>query len=185
MSRENPSAARSKRWIQESLIAMMRETPYDQIKISEICKRADLTRPTFYQHFKSKEEALLQYLDTLFDAFSDSIGSCKIQSIYELAYRFFMFWEIHYEFIDILEENGILSLLNKRFPIYLNEIIRMLAVAPKEMPAQAQDYVNTFISGGLVSMLKLWISHKRNVSAEALADYLEKSLSFHIAYING
>jgi len=176
--RENPSARRSKRWIQEALLTVMAEKPYSDITISEICKQADLTRPTFYQHFKSKEEVLLQYLDTLFQEFFVYMNEHGIKTIYELAFRFFSFWEAHYDFISLLEANGILDLLNMRFPQYLGRLVCLIDFAPKSISAQERNYSHSFLSGGLVSMLKVWGAANCTPDARTLAVYVDNLLKY-------
>ena len=54
----NPTALQSQQWLTESLIALMEEKPFAQISVQELCRRADLSRQTFYNFFSSKEEIL-------------------------------------------------------------------------------------------------------------------------------
>ena len=54
----NPSALQSQQWIVDSLISLMEVKPYQQITIMDICKRADLSRQTFYNVFSQKEDVL-------------------------------------------------------------------------------------------------------------------------------
>ena len=56
--KENASAARSKRWFKSALLELMKEKPYQEIHIREICQRADLTRPNLLSYFQTKEEVL-------------------------------------------------------------------------------------------------------------------------------
>ena len=51
----NPTALQSQRWIADSLTGLMLEKSYARITIQDICKRADLSRQTFYNFFNSKE----------------------------------------------------------------------------------------------------------------------------------
>ena len=47
----NPTAIKSQRWLTETLLELMEEMPYDDISIMDICKKADLSRQTFYNYF--------------------------------------------------------------------------------------------------------------------------------------
>ena len=58
----NPTALQSQQWLTDSLIALMEEKPFAQISVQELCRRADLSRQTFYNFFSSKEEILHRYL---------------------------------------------------------------------------------------------------------------------------
>lgn len=44
----NVTAIQSQRWLGEALIDLMKEKAYSAITIADICKRADLSRQTFY-----------------------------------------------------------------------------------------------------------------------------------------
>ena len=46
----------TKMWIAEKMRELMKQKSIDKIRITEICKAADIERPTFYYHFKDKYE---------------------------------------------------------------------------------------------------------------------------------
>lgn len=55
---EYRSSQRSKLLIRNALVSLMREKPFDKISITDIVKRADINRGTFYAHYKNQEEVL-------------------------------------------------------------------------------------------------------------------------------
>ena len=73
----DPRAERSRAWMRAALLALMREKDYQKITVAEITDRAGLSRPTFYLHYKSKDEVLVDHLITeiahIFDEFSVNI----------------------------------------------------------------------------------------------------------------
>ena len=44
----------TKMWIADKMREIMKHKPIDKIRVTEICKAADIERPTFYYHFKDK-----------------------------------------------------------------------------------------------------------------------------------
>lgn len=170
--KENPSAVRSKQWLQDSILKLMSEKPYSGITISEICKGAGLTRPTFYQHFKNKDEVILAFLDTLFEKFSVYISQFKIITIFDLAFHFFSFWKEHYDFIALLEKNGMIDLLSRRFPLYLDKLFSLIDLERPSVSLEEQAYTNALIRGGLVSVLKMWIVEEHKPDVTILASYV-------------
>ena len=44
----------TKMWIADKMREIMKHKPIDNIRVTEICKAADIERPTFYYHFKDK-----------------------------------------------------------------------------------------------------------------------------------
>ncbi len=39
----------------KALITLIKKKPYNQITVDELCKEADIQRPTFYNHYKDKD----------------------------------------------------------------------------------------------------------------------------------
>ena len=44
----------TKIWIADKMREIMKRKPIDKIRVTEICKAAEIGRPTFYYHFKDK-----------------------------------------------------------------------------------------------------------------------------------
>ncbi len=47
---------RTKRWIADKMKDLMKKKSIDKIRVTEICKAAEIERPTFYYHFRDKYE---------------------------------------------------------------------------------------------------------------------------------
>ena len=55
----NKTALQSQRQIAGAMMALIREKPYAQITISELCKTAGISRQTFYSLFTSRENVVV------------------------------------------------------------------------------------------------------------------------------
>ena len=49
-------AERTKRWMALAMRRLMERSPIDKISVTDICREAEISRPTFYYHFKDKYE---------------------------------------------------------------------------------------------------------------------------------
>lgn len=47
-------AERTKIWIADTMKKIMAKKPIEKIRVTEICREAEIERPTFYYHFKDK-----------------------------------------------------------------------------------------------------------------------------------
>ncbi len=63
----------TKRWIADQMREIMKYKSIDKIRVTEICKAADIERPTFYYHFKDKYELVAWMFCT--DAYGTDITS--------------------------------------------------------------------------------------------------------------
>jgi len=49
--KEYRSAIRSRRLINQAFLELLREKPFEKITVTDIVKRADINRSTFYAHY--------------------------------------------------------------------------------------------------------------------------------------
>lgn len=64
---EYRSSIRSKQMIKEALLSLMIEKPFEKISITDIVKRADINRGTFYAHYANTSEVLKSISITVVD----------------------------------------------------------------------------------------------------------------------
>ena len=63
----------TKLWIADKMRELMKHKSIDKIRVTEICKVADIERPTFYYHFKDKYELVAWMFCT--DAYGTDLTS--------------------------------------------------------------------------------------------------------------
>ncbi len=63
----------TKLWIADQMRELMKYKSIDRIRVTEICKAADIERPTFYYHFKDKYDLVAWMFCT--DAYGTDITS--------------------------------------------------------------------------------------------------------------
>ncbi|MGI6754880.1 MAG: TetR/AcrR family transcriptional regulator [Atopobiaceae bacterium] len=61
----NRNAERSIRLLQEAFVQLLAEKPYDKITVSDITRKADLNRGTFYAHYSSIDDLMNRMMDSL------------------------------------------------------------------------------------------------------------------------
>ena len=60
----NKTALQSQRQIARAMMALIREKPFTQITVSELCRTAGISRQTFYSLFTSRENVMVFTLQT-------------------------------------------------------------------------------------------------------------------------
>lgn len=63
---EYRSSLRSKSLIKRALLELMQEKSFDSISVSDIVRKADINRGTFYAHFKNPHDVLLKIQEDMF-----------------------------------------------------------------------------------------------------------------------
>lgn len=63
--KEDLRIIKTKKSLYEGLLIMMKDKPFDEIKVSDICEKALINRSTFYDHFSDKYELLNSLINDL------------------------------------------------------------------------------------------------------------------------
>ena len=63
-------AARTRDCLGDALIALLRAKPFDDITVQEVLDRAGVSRSTFYEHYRDKNDLFLSDVDEFFAAMS-------------------------------------------------------------------------------------------------------------------
>lgn len=80
---KNRNALRSIRLLEEALTLLIAEKPYDKITVTDITRRADLNRGTFYAHFQSVDQLMDQTMDDLTERLSASLSPLVSRSFFQ------------------------------------------------------------------------------------------------------
>ena len=67
--------------IRETLLELMEEKPFSRVTVTEVCRKAEMNRGTFYLHYLDLEDVL----DDLDDKFEDRLDQIKAE--YKRIYR--------------------------------------------------------------------------------------------------
>ena len=101
-------SARRQRQLEQCLLELMVENPYNSITIGQICQYAGVSRKSFYRYFDSKEGCLHALLDhTVMDGFAYYMPETHVVRFdLSVCTRIFEFWQQQTPLLDVLEKNG-------------------------------------------------------------------------------
>lgn len=164
------SAVRSQHMIREALLSIMQEKHFNDISISEIMKRADLVRRTFYAHFKTKEEVLTSYIDELVSASFVEILNGVQECNGSVALIYFRLWCEHKAFVLLLKKNNQMALL-KSFDAHISSVNQQFnAFSNIGFSKTAEKIAPKFYAGAMWNLLDIWIEEGMNETPEELTD---------------
>ena len=180
MDRKNSGAERSKKCLADALFSLMKTRPFGDISITDIAREADYTRQTFYQHFSTKEDALLYYLDDLFDReYRDSLSAAAYQDGEELlrvvcVKAMQLFWGAHSDLAEVIMDNHLSTLLVEALVRYWSIVFQDASVPiPLDRYSEEEkQLIFRYISGGPFHMFYYWIRTDRQYDEEKLQQLL-------------
>lgn len=166
-------AQRSRRWLYDALLQLMKEKPFRDIQITEIADRAQVARPTFYLHYHSKEELLLSQVDVVFAEFLNELSNTVAEGNYDrLKYSILIFhyWERNAEILQMVIQAGLHEEFRQRLRKYFLLAITQLTAQNGKSKAdeQIREFIIDFESGGAYQILTQWIARGMPYSAEQM-----------------
>lgn len=151
-------ALQSKVWITNALFELMQSHDYSTITISQICRKSDLSRKTFYRHFTSKDDILAKKFLLLLEEFLSMLPCSEPISFLDMSSAYFEFWHKNKELLKLLKESQLLPSIFIQLQAELPNICKRLERTDTEIcHSDALFYANAFALGGLNNMLLNWI----------------------------
>ncbi len=173
---------RTRKWLQDALSALMKEKPFQDIQITEITVRAQVSRPTFYLHFRSKEELLLSYVDTIFEEFRAATAAELARGKNDprkFCVMLFEYWERYADSLERVINADVQDVLLDRLRQYVAIVMADLApfYGRDVADPQTRAFVIDYVAGGAYMLLTGWIIQKIPCTAEKMGN-LFYELSF-------
>lgn len=164
-SGKNPTALKSQEMYMDALFDLMKERPFSKISIQELCKRADLSRQTFYLLFATKENVIDLKFQRVFEKYAAMIVSEPEISTGKVVAWFVQFLENEYPFIKLLVDNQLTAIMVEHFRQYLGEIDRLLEARERPM----QKYAAAFLAGALAETAAEYVREGQSASPEEMS----------------
>lgn len=88
----NAVAIRTQKAIAEAFLSLIQERAYEKISVTDICRRADVVRKTFYNHFHAKDDVVYYLINNIFHEMESKMDlkNMSVQQILLIAFRFVM-----------------------------------------------------------------------------------------------
>lgn len=151
------------RHITDSMLELLKEKPLQEISISELCSKAQVGRTSFYRNFSSKEDIVIQHIQTLFQEWMPKYKTYPEFPGRELIQDLFSHFEKHRDFYALLNERNLVYLLK-------DIILDLCRFDPNQvLPlAYASSYAGYFLYG----WTEVWFLRGMKDSTEELMSYL-------------
>ena len=166
-------ARRTRKWLQDALIGLMKEKSFEDIQITELTERAQVSRPAFYLHFRSKEELLLSHVDVIFDEFHAEVSREIARGNIDrkrFSIMLFQYWERYAETLRMVIQAENPDILLERLKEYVGVVMKEVAAKMREpaIDPRLREFIVGFVAGGAYMLLTQWISNKTPFSAEQM-----------------
>ena len=163
-----------------ALLELLKEKSYSDISISELCRKAGLSRNTFYKFFSGKD-ALLSYLkediSLGFVTYKQTIVKENWDSQMESFVHYFSFWYQLRDWVDVLVKNDLFE------KIAMPEERELSLLSPRNWDSYLVDtpktleMMQTFLAAGCVWLVKWWSMNGYGKTPAEMAELVVYTLS--------
>ena len=168
--KEEHETALVKNYISTALLLLMEQNDYQSITVTDIAKKAGVSRMTYYRTYSSKEDILIQYFNNIANDFISEIKSNPNITLYQLAVHFFTFFREHGNLIPTLKKANLLELVFQNFVDNLKNFYTNL-LGKQNLSASANYHLH-FSAGGLSFALILWSDSGYKETPEQMAQMI-------------
>ena len=177
---------RSRRQMQEALRELVLEKEYHRISVADIAERAGVARPTFYAHFKTRDDLLLSCFDATFDRFFEGLqefiaeeGGINLQApnyTQKLMARIFELWAEHPDTIRLLLRAGVEGVVMRRFQEYamMTFQMHMSELNRESLPDELLQLLVGCLASVTMSLLHQWLELDRPFPPATMGAIFEK-----------
>ncbi|QHZ47119.1 TetR/AcrR family transcriptional regulator [Bacillus sp. NSP9.1] len=173
---------RTSKCLRDAFIQLLKEKDVHSITIQEIADKADLTRATFYLHYKNKHDFILQSMEGMLNELIEQVK--PVPSTADRLHpppsflRLFEFIHKHAEYFEVmLGDRGLpqfrsrlMKIVQKR--IY-EEFISSIAESEKQLVIP-QDLLIDYITSAHIGVISSWLESGMKFSPVYMAKQLTR-----------
>ncbi|MDR0290120.1 MAG: TetR/AcrR family transcriptional regulator [Treponema sp.] len=163
--------------LRDSLAALMKEKSILRISIKDICERADVSRSTFYAHYKDQydllrqiQEETIENFEKFLEKYNNDVSKSGIIRMLEEMLRYIA--DNGESIQSLLSENGDIN-FQKRIFGYTRQkqVLKYLA---GEFDGRTQGYASIFVVNGSIGLIQQWLKNGMDVPVGEMAKLLVK-----------
>lgn len=166
----------TKMFLKESLMELMREKPIDKITPTELCRHANINRNTFYAHYYTTRDLLVEIEEEFSSQIIESLGDkLKIDNTLDLLEKVCRIVYEKKEFCKVLlSDNGDAAFLQNVIKLGREQIIKNWEAMGLQLNEEKTEIVFSFIISGSVAIMRTWAAGDMRVPPYEIADLINR-----------
>lgn len=152
-----------------ALMMLMETKDFEDITITEIAKKAGVSRMTYYRTYSSKEDILIQYFDEMSEKLIHAIKEQPELTPYDIYVAFFTFFKENTSLVENIVKANLLQLVLDHF-IQFSEYLFQNIIKPDIHDMEIKYRIH-YHMGGLLSLTHCWLENGKKESPEEMAAF--------------
>ncbi len=173
MNEQDRRFKRTERALKEAVVGLVIEKGYEAVTIREITDRADIAYATFYRHYKTKDELLLEYLGEVIDSIEQTAhDTASEKPFFQLEGElFFAYVQQNIGLFKAIFES---RKITRYFVTRLSEHIMQVGKMRLEGLPIPPEIVANHMAASALAMVDWWVQHNQPHPIAAMAAHYEK-----------
>ena len=159
---------KTKKNISLALYALLLRKPYDEISVSDICKKADISRVSFYHYYNSKDDIMIHFSDERFADFFDDFSKISSLTFEDLIVELFRFLKKNSRQLAILRYAKKEDILLEQFYSY-GRYIFANSLTTNILKDKDNQFLIPFLVGGVFQVIVRWLDEGLLTPPEEIA----------------
>lgn len=160
---EYRNAIRSRNLIKEAFVELLNEKPIEKITVTDIVRRADINRGTFYAHYVDTKDVLEQIQNEIIEKILQFIGEFKYESLIKdtnlILSKLTKYFEQDLNFYrKLVSGYGSEEFLNQIKVIFIDAIYNNKEIPAEIKNRKAFEVQINFFAGGIISLYEDWFN---------------------------
>lgn len=171
----------TKKVIKDSFIDLLHHKKIHEVTVTDICKKSDINRGTFYTHYKDTYDLLKSLEDELFNQILEYMEETPVEDYKDILLL---------KALELIEENKELCQILFSKQMENNIMDRIIYIANKskieklgrdsKMDDKFLDYYIKYSVGGVVSVIQTWLDNDLRESPKEIVNIINNITSFQI-----
>jgi AcrR family transcriptional regulator len=165
-------ASRTRRALSEALVALILEKRFDAITVQNVIDRADVSRSTFYAHFRDKEDLFLSGWERVLEGFArqvawEQVGAAHFVPVKEL---FQHLREFHHFYLALVRSRKT-DLIYQTGLVYLSKYVEESLtawLAGKPRPLVPIPVLSNYLASEMLGLLRWWLDQNMPYTPERM-----------------
>lgn len=168
---------KTKNLIYNTLIELMKDKTFEEIKVSDICNKALINRSTFYSHYEDKYDLLVDFINSLKNEFINELNknnnNLNVKEYYiELIKIFLNHIEERKEmYTSIMINNRNSIMMDILLSVVNNDLLKKMS-KDEFKSSIPDDIIVRFYLGGVINLGVEWLKDNNKYSKEDIINYL-------------